>query len=67
MESFFGTYKSELLTELPQGRFASHAQAWQMTGDYIENFYNRTRLHATLGYKSPVTFELLHQPQTVLN
>jgi transposase InsO family protein len=29
--------------------------------EYIEMFYNRKRLHGTLGYVSPVTYRLRHQ------
>ena len=60
-ESFFGTFKSELVAQQPGGRFASKAQAYELTADYIENFYNRVRLHSTLDYRSPVAFELSHQ------
>lgn len=68
-ESFFGTYKSELVDEQPGGRFVrqpggrfvSKKQAYCLTADYIENFYNRVRLHSTLDYRSPVLFELAHQ------
>jgi len=60
-ESFFGTYKSELVAEQPGGRFVSKEQAYRLTADYIENFYNRVRLHSTLDYRSPVMFELAHQ------
>ena len=60
-ESFFGTYKSELVAEQPGGQFVSKEQAYRLTADYIENFYNRVRLHSTLDYRSPVLFELAHQ------
>jgi putative transposase len=28
--------------------------------DYIENFYNPTRRHSSLGYLSPNEYEVLH-------
>lgn len=60
-ESFFVTYKSELVAEQPGGQFVNKEQAYGLTADYIENFYNRVRLHSTLDYRSPVMFELAHQ------
>lgn len=60
-ESFFGTYKSELVAGQPGGKFVNKEQAYYMTADYIENFYNRVRLHSALDYRSPVMFELAHQ------
>jgi len=60
-ESFFGTYKAELLADQPQRRFASKAQAWMLTADYIDNFYNPVRRHSTLGSRSPLAFELAQQ------
>jgi transposase InsO family protein len=54
-ESFFGTLKMELIYELPlQTRSATRSAV----ADYIETFYNVRRRHSSLGYQSPVEFEL---------
>lgn len=55
MESFFGTLKSECVD---RQSFASRAQARLVIFEYLEVFYNRQRLHSSLGYLSPVTYEL---------
>ena len=39
-------------------RFATREQARAQVFDYIEVYYNRQRLHSTLGYLSPVEFDL---------
>ena len=39
-------------------RLCTRAQAKAHVFDYIEVYYNRQRLHSTLGYLSPVEFEL---------
>jgi putative transposase len=54
MESFFSTLKTECVT----GVFLTHAQARSVIFEYMEVWYNRQRLHSTLGYYSPVDFEL---------
>lgn len=53
-ESFFATFKKELI----------YRRTWPHRGptqlaifEYIEVFYNRRRLHSTLGYLSPSAFE----------
>ncbi|NOX75167.1 MAG: transposase [Gammaproteobacteria bacterium] len=28
--------------------------------EYIEVFYNRQRRHSTIGYKTPMEFEMMH-------
>lgn len=53
-ESFFGTLKAECVT----GQFPTHASARTTIFEYIEVWYNRQRLHSTLGYLSPFEFEL---------
>ena len=54
IESFWSSLKYELVYHQ---RFASYAQARTAIFDYIETFYNRTRLHSSLAYKSPIYFE----------
>jgi putative transposase len=53
-ESFFSTLEAELLS---RRRFASQAQARMACFTYIEGWYNPTRLHSGLGYRSPITYE----------
>jgi putative transposase len=55
MESFFGTRKTECVD---RQSFQSRSQARQAIFEYLEAFYNRQRLHSSLGYVSPVTYEL---------
>ena len=38
-------------------RFATRALAKEHLFDYIEVYYNRQRLHSTIGYLSPEAFE----------
>ncbi len=53
-ESFFSRFKAELLED---GVFESIRQAISETFGYIEGYYNRIRLHSSLGYLSPIEFE----------
>jgi transposase InsO family protein len=53
MESFFASLKKELVH---RKRFATRQEARKALFEYIEVFYNRKRLHSSLGYKSPLQF-----------
>lgn len=54
MESFFHTLKTEHVYFY---KFATTKEAATSIFEYIESFYNRRRIHSTLGYLSPVEFE----------
>jgi transposase InsO family protein len=54
MESFWSALKRELVH---RRHFATRAEARAAIFDWIEVFYNRTRRHSALGFKSPVDFE----------
>ena len=55
IESFFGSLKNELVAF---EKFLTRDQAKQRIFEWIEVFYNRVRRHSTLGYVSPVEFEM---------
>ena len=54
MESFWSTLKTELVY---RKEYATREEARRSIFEYIEVFYNRVRLHSSLGYKSPEAFE----------
>jgi putative transposase len=49
-ESFFATLKNEMYH---RQRFDTHARARFAVAEYIEIYYNRKRMHSTLGYRTP--------------
>lgn len=52
-ESFFSILKKELI----QGkRFLTKQQAYDQIFQYIEFFYNRKRIHSSIGYLTPIQF-----------
>ena len=54
MESFFKTLKVE---RIYQTQYATRAEARLDIVDWIEGFYNRQRLHSSIGYQTPVGAE----------
>jgi putative transposase len=53
-ESFFRALKCELVH---RAKYETREQARREVFEYIEVFYNRKRLHSSLGYQAPVDFE----------
>lgn len=53
-ESFFSTLKNELIHHVD---LRTRAEAKALIADYIERFYNRKRLHQSLGYRTPEQVE----------
>jgi putative transposase len=54
-ESFFATYKKELIHTRP---WPDIKDLTARTQDWVDNYYNTTRRHSTLGYLTPAEFEL---------
>lgn len=60
-ETFFATLTKELLLhDTPDGGWATRARLRSAIFEYIEGFYNPTRLHSTLGMRSPIEYEHDH-------
>ena len=57
VESFFAGMKKECIR---RKEYATIEDVKRDLFQYIELFYNRKRLHSTLGYMSPVSYRLLH-------
>jgi putative transposase len=55
-ESFFSTLKNELIHDR---NFGTRSEARSAVFEYIEGFYNRSRLHQSLGYLSPQDYETM--------
>src|SRR6476646_848609 len=55
MESFFSSLKTERTT---RKTYRMRDEAKADVFDYIERFYNAKRRHSTIGYKSPMEFEM---------
>jgi transposase InsO family protein len=53
-ESFFASLKLELID---RRSWATRGQVRRAVFDYIERFFNRVRLHSTLGYLTPAEYE----------
>lgn len=53
-ESFVPTLEAALPS---RRRFTSQAEARMASFSHIEGWYNPVRLHSSLGYRSPMTYE----------
>ena len=56
-ESFFATLKKELIY---RNKFKTREEAQVAIFEYIECWYNRKRIHSSLGYLTPVMYEEQH-------
>lgn len=59
-ESFIKTLKRE---EIDARRYASFAELRQHVEEFVEQIYNKVRLHSALGYRSPEEFEQSPKPE----
>lgn len=58
IESFHAIIKREWLNRF---KIRDYKQAYQLVFEYLETFYNTTRIHSHCGYISPYDFEKLYE------
>jgi transposase InsO family protein len=63
-ESFFATYKKELIHTRPWPTIRHLRRA---TFEWIETYYNRTRRHSTLNYLTPAEYRLGYRTLTEIH
>lgn len=54
MESFFQSMKTECIRGI---EFKNEGELRMVLNQYINHYYNQTRLHSSIGYTSPVNYE----------
>lgn len=59
-ETFFATLTKELLLHQAPNAWATRAELRSAVFEFIEGYYNPTRLHSTLGMRSPAEYEADH-------
>lgn len=62
VESFFASLKRE---RVHRRRYRTREEARQDLFEYIEVWYNRQRLHSSIDYLSPVSYEALHAQEVI--
>lgn len=60
-ESFFSMLKNEMYH---RQKFTTRARARFAVMEYIEVFYNRQRIHSTLGYRTPAEVRQAYERDT---
>lgn len=61
IESFWATLKKELIYLKP--KFKTRDEARAAIFEYIETYYNRARIHSSLDYRTPLSFEQFLESQ----
>ena len=62
MESFWSSMQIELLN---RRKWKTRVELANAIFEYIEIFHNRQRRHSSLGYKTPIEYELTSPAETI--